>query len=691
MFNTDTKKIDISSASKESLTFSYILEPKKYKEKRGSSYLVLEIAIQEELALKVAEIIKDIFESEYYKDPYKNPSYGPKSISNLFENAINAVNKSLATLETEGYVKWDNNIHVVICTIKNTEIHIAYTGNAHALLLRDGEFLPMSEKDNPKSHAHVFAQTVSGVIKAEDIILLTTPELLNYLSREKIKRSLINKGLAETQKEIEGILSEIDMTDALSTLFVEIQPKTDLLAKKDEIKPLREPVQDGIIEDYPSIPLPEKESKPTPEPESHKAPFLFGKKIKDTFAIPNSHSQPLSSESYTDPIPQQKVTALQKIRKSTQDFFDQYINTKARGKYFGIAAGAIGLILVITIGSTILSGNRKEAEAKLAEVLSDASSKEQEAANAIIYRDYKTAELYLNDAQKRINEELTEEQQEAEEVKEIQKKLALNFDKINKINRIQPEQIAAVNSSFNALFGDGNQIFATTQNEAKIFQFSGGSFEELSQEADGISNPRFGVFNEKKNTVALLTENSIAEMPLFSKKISIVQDEFPKENHNFVDMTLYEDKIYLLDPATNQIYRHTRAVDGYALGKEWITDKTVDIKNATSFSIDANIYVINTDGLILKLASGKQEPFQISGFSDTFSENTKLKTALEFDNLYVLDIDHKILAVFSKKGNLINQYAIETDDTLKDFLINEEEQKATILGNNSLYSISISN
>lgn len=689
MFNTDTTKIDISGTSDKNIfTHSTVLEPKEFVEQRGKSFIVLQLDLEEEISIKISEIISDIFKDEYYKDPYKNPTYGPKSITNLFENAINKVNKSLGALESEGYVTWDNNIHIAICVIKNSEIHLAYTGKTHALLLRDEKFIELSEGDK-KVQKKVFAQTVSGVIESDDILIFSTPELLNYISEEKIKRSLLNKGVEETEKEIRSILTAIDSLDPISGIIVNVKPTTELLQKKAIINPPIE--QKTKKEESPSLtestPLPEKPAKENKP--SEKKPYLVGRTIRGSFEIPKNN-QPLSTAGYTDPTPQPKVTFLQKAKKAVERFFDTYLNTKDKGKVLGIAAGVVAFVLVAGVTTTYFNNRTKAAEAKNEEAISFATEKEQEAANAIIYRDYNTAEILLTEAKDRIENDMNEDGKDAAETKELLLNIASHFDKINKVNRVSSTLIAPLPGGTNSpsLVGKNGELYITTK-DAKVFNLSGGAFEEFSKEASGIADITFSTFNTGKDTIAFATEKGIAEMPLFSGTISNNGDEFARDDHNFVAMTIYQDKIYLLDTNNNQLYRLTRRVDGYDFGKEWIDDENVNVRDGVSVAIDSNVYILKKDGSIIKLNRGLPEEFELTGLTDTLSENTQLITNENMENLYILDKDVNVLAAFSKTGQLLNQYAIELPDTITDFHVDEINQTAYLLTNSEVHSIPI--
>ncbi len=99
----------------------------------------------------------------------------------------------------------------------------------------------------------------------------------------------------------------------------------------------------------------------------------------------------------------------------------------------------------------------------------------------------------------------------------------------------------------------------------------------------------------------------------------------------------YNSRLYTLDTLNNQIYRHDAIQSGYGLGKEWIKTKDVDIKTASSFAIDGDLYLSKENGEVLKFTSGEIQPFTISGLDPTLQAITKIWTYSEDGYLYILD------------------------------------------------------
>ena len=83
-------------------------------------------------------------------------------------------------------------------------------------------------------------------------------------------------------------------------------------------------------------------------------------------------------------------------------------------------------------------------------------------------------------------------------------------------------------------------------------------------------------------------------------------------------MTLWQGRIYLLDPGANQIWRYDSTGGTYANPpvEYFVGDSRPDIRNAVDFAIDTNgyVYLLTADGQITKWVSGQQSPFSFAGF-----------------------------------------------------------------------------
>ncbi|KKT20392.1 MAG: hypothetical protein UW03_C0005G0027 [Candidatus Peregrinibacteria bacterium GW2011_GWA2_43_8] len=148
-----------------------------------------------------------------------------------------------------------------------------------------------------------------------------------------------------------------------------------------------------------------------------------------------------------------------------------------------------------------------------------------------------------------------------------------------------------------------------------------------------------------------------------------------------VDTDPYSSKLYILDSAGEQIWKYYRERDSYGGAEAYVLSEDVDLSKAVSMAIDGSIWVLNSDGTILKLVSGSPEEYNLeraplSGFEGA----DKIYTAFESNQVYVLDPANNSVLVFnkdSKDGDLVysTKYVFEGLDNLRDIYVAQNENR----------------
>jgi hypothetical protein len=79
-----------------------------------------------------------------------------------------------------------------------------------------------------------------------------------------------------------------------------------------------------------------------------------------------------------------------------------------------------------------------------------------------------------------------------------------------------------------------------------------------------------------------------------------------------------EQRLYVLDPGTNQVWRYERSNDTYGQGTEWFSGQNqAAITNAVDFAIlSGTVYVLLADGTLMNYDRGVRQPFAFGGFPD---------------------------------------------------------------------------
>ncbi len=155
------------------------------------------------------------------------------------------------------------------------------------------------------------------------------------------------------------------------------------------------------------------------------------------------------------------------------------------------------------------------------------------------------------------------------------------------------------------------------------------------------------------------------------------------------DFATYNNRLYVVDVNSNQIYRHSVAQGGYGAGIAWLKD-SLDLKGVNSIGIDTNIWLLNNDGQIFKLNKGSKQSFEIKNLDPALNNPTKMITGEDTDYIYVLEPTNNRIVVLDKKGELITQYYSQLFDNLKTFTLQENEKKVFIVNDNKVYFFNLS-
>jgi len=170
-----------------------------------------------------------------------------------------------------------------------------------------------------------------------------------------------------------------------------------------------------------------------------------------------------------------------------------------------------------------------------------------------------------------------------------------------------------------------------------------------------------------------------------SKEIIKNDDDWTKPT----GLGVYFGNIYVLDKTKGGVLKFVPAGSGYVKTNYFATDVSPDLTNATSMAIDGSIWILLSDGPILKYTRGKADSFNTSGLDKPFSNPSKLYTNIDFENIYVLDNGNSRIVVVGKDGGYKEQYQTDILAKAKDFEVSENDKKILVLSEDKIYEIEI--
>jgi len=355
------------------------------------------------------------------------------------------------------------------------------------------------------------------------------------------------------------------------------------------------------------------------------------------------------------------------------------------------------VILVLALGFIFIERNKAEdtdVASDDQEILKQAEDKRKQALDAMIYQDEDQARNALEEAKGLLSQVLGS-QTHREQAQKLNSEIQDQFDTINRITTISEPllltDIGKINSNLTPLelIGLGNQIYALCSENNTILRFDLESEEtvQLSPNFANIGNLHLASPIDEERNIVFVNENN--EFALFNIKdfeIKKIEAPSPFDPNQIQDLAYYGKKIYTLNPEQNQIVKYERTISGLSKGAEWLREG--EIGNAISLSIDSNIYVLKSDGNIMKFRAGKPTEFKKPDLNPPLVSPNKIFTKSEYKYLYILDPPNKRVVVLDKeKGKLVNQFVSAKFVDLKDIWVNPEETLIYILADKSIWQI----
>jgi hypothetical protein len=206
--------------------------------------------------------------------------------------------------------------------------------------------------------------------------------------------------------------------------------------------------------------------------------------------------------------------------------------------------------------------------------------------------------------------------------------------------------------------------------------------------------------NTANSLVALDTSGVlVACSPQFLQQRCDAQRLLGSENWvNPVAITVWQERIYVLDPEANQVWRYEPAGGTYANAptEYFEGENRPDIRAAVDFAIDTDggVYLLFSQGAIAKYISGEAQPFSFAGFP----EGQPLTSADAFfldDNplalrMYIISRANRTIFEISKAGTFFNSYRVFDESlfaSLANVVVDGSQQFIYALSGNTVFAL----
>lgn len=155
-------------------------------------------------------------------------------------------------------------------------------------------------------------------------------------------------------------------------------------------------------------------------------------------------------------------------------------------------------------------------------------------------------------------------------------------------------------------------------------------------------------------------------------------------------ITTYKNDLYVLDSKLSRIYRYTPQGSGYSSPSDVITAAAaasvptatatpqrgqptatpvppatppppLDLSHSVDLSVDGSVYVLQSDGHVLKYVNGRAQSFSETGLVGSMPSPSHILASISDSSVYVVDPSGKRIVRFSSGGQFERQYLLAVD------------------------------
>ncbi|MFH1462289.1 MAG: hypothetical protein ABIG08_01120 [bacterium] len=644
--------------SKSDLIFeSFCYEPENVYERRlGSLYMLGSLKQPLPKNIRFLDNLAKTIKEKYYKPNSANTE-------KALRDALKKTNEFLENIAKQGDVSWLGNLNLVVVSLKNFELNFTKVGNLKICLLRKGQIIDIEEKlkfeDIEPYPLKIFGNIVSGKLAEDDIILIQTKEVFDFLLKENILNEIAKISPFEQKKLKEAFNNKKEPLSKISGACLLMVLTKEYVAKEKEVFSLKK-----------SFGLPEK---------ALKLP-----KLKLRF------SKPILK------LPKTKLKlGKTKLKLPGISFKLPKIQFKIKGWFLRKNATLILFLILFSVIGFFIFEKREAKEIKnYQNQLNQIQEKVNEAETYLIMSENNPQ------AEKKANSLLGESWEEisplaglaqtfpsslASQILSLKENISehlFQLNKLEKIEEIQPIfEFASRGFIPQKIISDSENLYFFSPYSENLFkltkEFQGSLIETTQKFSLAAAAENFILFFQKPNQLTNFQENELKES---------VSLKTPYPDFSFDSLSTYYSSLYLLDKTNGKIVKYPYFKDfQWKDPKLWLENQKA--KDFKSMAVDGSIWILNKDNSLERYYAGElKETLKLEIFPNPklFS---KIFTSPQLPYLYLLEPLQKRIVVLNKSGKIVKQFQSEYFDNLLDFTLSQDGKTIYLLNGLKVYKI----
>lgn len=642
----------------------------------GRIFINLEVQNNPADSEAIGETIFDVMRKSFFADVDRDPYV-------RFEEAVKVVNKSLADMKAEKSTKFIGNFNALITAVVDNNLYLTQCGEAEAYLIRRRLCTNVSDGLGDENSNDVFTNIASGSLEPGDLVLLNSTRLLRYITKTDLAKICSGRNLVAILGELKEFLSG-EVLGKIGIIGIGFMAGAQAFS----------PEEKGQISAHLDREVDREEAAPNERKKgSSQVAKNSVKALKGMVAT--------LSRTVTD-LRGKLSKNSQGGRSSRTDRTDAVIRETDDGRGF-LAGGnwsrnkvvASLVIIVLILGSGVWWLRSKALEQqqveKLATVLTEVQDEVASATTTGQYNKDQAGQM-LDDAEKKAVDVLNSGYYRSK-ANELLQTIQDSRSKLDGVFHPTAKVLVDLSSKRQNVSALGLISLKNT-----LYAYEYNALYPII--ADQLQSPL--TIDENETVIAASAYDDQGSLLFFTKSGKLIEYKDNRMSnvvtsdpsfHKGVAIQGYSNKLYILDPEQNQIWKYIRRRDKFDIASAYSIDGA--LKNAVSFAIDGNVYVLNKDGSMSKLFGGNKVDFPIKKQPvKALTNPTKIFTQLDMSQVYILEPSEKRVMVYykdDKTGGLTynNQYVFDDIPDLRDVFVDKDTNRMYLLDSSKVYTVNL--
>lgn len=617
-----------------------------------------------------------------------------------FEKIVERLNKAVAQFieEEPSEISWKR-VNIFVMEFSEAHVCLAGIGRLANVLMQKQDSGDVKSYDlfgsleqpammNPEK---VFASVLCGPLNVGDSLFVGTNNFDRWRNDIRLIERIVTLPPVSAALEIKQDIESLDLPEDFVGLLishVRITPRPGLKKTLKEPEALaaktvqamyqREQETQEVL--TPSI----APKKPAPEPKKSSRAFSTNSfSFVKLSAELRAKAKNLFSKK-KDPV---TMNSLRGLSAGHGSFLS---NQKKRI----LLAGVVGFIILGSFGGWAYFNQKAKAKAELWQALYDQVVDKKNLAEAdLVYGNEARTRSQIEEA-KALLSDLPEDKDEY-----VAKKSELLAELDGVLYKLKRETVLTDPELLVSLAADASSgsLRGLALFNGKSFAFDDSSKQVVIVNNESKEVTRADLPDNIGQVIAAAAGNSGVFAITSEKRLLLVREDGSVTNgqiqtselQDLKDIDVYANRFYILDPASNMIWKYNPAGTGAAAEDKYLQQNSENFGNARSMAIDANIYVAFDDGRVKRYLSGAEETWAPVAVDPELDNAVSVWTTAETDRVVVADRKNKRIVIFRKDGRLVGQITSPKWEGPTFVTGDDQAKKLYVLDGNRIYQIDL--